>query len=74
MATIGYGDAKPITTIGKLAASAAAILGIIVLAFPISMIVEKFSSAQQKAIEEQQLQAGWLLIKINSQLKFRTAL
>ncbi|PAV85870.1 hypothetical protein WR25_09125 [Diploscapter pachys] len=68
MATIGYGDAKPITTIGKLAASAAAILGIIVLAFPISMIVEKFSSAQQKAIEEQQLQAARMSAAANNYL------
>ncbi|CAI4223600.1 unnamed protein product [Auanema sp. JU1783] len=56
MATVGYGDAKPVTTCGKLVATATSICGIIVLAFPISMIVEKFASAQQKAIESEQIQ------------------
>ena len=28
------------------------------LAFPISMIVEKFATAQQRAIEDQQIQQG----------------
>ncbi|CAJ0567309.1 unnamed protein product, partial [Mesorhabditis spiculigera] len=48
MATVGYGDAKPVTTAGKLVATTTSICGIIVLAFPISMIVEKFASAQQR--------------------------
>lgn len=39
-------------------ATATSICGIIVLAFPISMIVEKFANAQQKAIEEEQLHQG----------------
>ncbi|KHJ97947.1 Ion channel [Oesophagostomum dentatum] len=55
MATVGYGDAKPVTAFGKLVATATSICGIIVLAFPISMIVEKFASAQQKAIEDEQI-------------------
>ncbi|KIH66440.1 transporter, cation channel family protein [Ancylostoma duodenale] len=54
MATVGYGDAKPVTAFGKLVATATSICGIIVLAFPISMIVEKFATAQQKAIEAEQ--------------------
>ncbi|XGW02227.1 hypothetical protein V3C99_014347 [Haemonchus contortus] len=55
MATVGYGDAKPVTVFGKLLATATSICGIIVLAFPISMIVEKFATAQQQAIEDEQL-------------------
>lgn len=88
MATVGYGDAKPVTTCwfplilalesffeskfghekkyrvllwiagGKLVATATSICGIIVLAFPISMIVEKFASAQQRSIQEMQMQQG----------------
>eukprot|EP00080_Pristionchus_pacificus_P020770 PDM80790.1 ion channel [Pristionchus pacificus] len=65
MATVGYGDAKPVTTLGKLVATATSICGIIVLAFPISMIVEKFASAQQRSLEEAQLQQG------KSSLSFR---
>ncbi|VDM67523.1 unnamed protein product [Strongylus vulgaris] len=63
MATVGYGDAKPVTAskkylVGKLVATATSICGIIVLAFPISMIVEKFATAQQRAIEEDQIHQG----------------
>ncbi|RCN38355.1 hypothetical protein ANCCAN_15726, partial [Ancylostoma caninum] len=58
MATVGYGDAKPVTAFGKLVATATSICGIIVLAFPISMIVEKFATAQQKAIEAEQFNQG----------------
>lgn len=48
--------------VGKLVATATSICGIIVLAFPISMIVEKFASAQQKTLEEAQLQQGISLL------------
>lgn len=43
-------------------ATATSICGIIVLAFPISMIVEKFANAQQKAIEEEQLHQGTVIM------------
>uniref|UniRef100_A0A0M3J0I1 Potassium voltage-gated channel subfamily F member 1 (inferred by orthology to a human protein) n=1 Tax=Anisakis simplex TaxID=6269 RepID=A0A0M3J0I1_ANISI len=60
MTTIGYGDSIPQTTIGKIIATSASICGIIVLAFPISMIVEKFATAQQRAIErEAASKEGW---------------
>ncbi|TKR87796.1 hypothetical protein L596_012139 [Steinernema carpocapsae] len=55
MTTIGYGDSIPKTTLGKVIATSASVCGIIVLAFPISMIVEKFACAQQKAHEEAQV-------------------
>lgn len=84
MATVGYGDSKPVTTCkkkntdklveqyldGKLVATATSICGIIVLAFPISMIVEKFANAQQKAIEEDQLHQG-VMPKLSVQLQFQ---
>ncbi|KHN77867.1 Potassium voltage-gated channel subfamily B member 1 [Toxocara canis] len=53
MTTIGYGDSIPQTSVGKMIATLASVCGIIVLAFPISMIVEKFASAQQRAIERE---------------------
>ncbi|VDM61666.1 unnamed protein product [Angiostrongylus costaricensis] len=62
MATVGYGDAKPVTAFGKMVATATSICGIIVLAFPISMIVEKFATAQQRAIEDEQLHQGMLVV------------
>lgn len=39
-------------------ATSASVCGIIVLAFPISMIVEKFASAQQRAIEREAAKQG----------------
>ncbi|GMS80280.1 hypothetical protein PENTCL1PPCAC_2455, partial [Pristionchus entomophagus] len=68
MATVGYGDAKPVTTLGKLVATATSICGIIVLAFPISMIVEKFASAQQRSLEEAQLQQAQMSAVANNYL------
>uniref|UniRef100_A0A8R1ERX3 Ion_trans domain-containing protein n=1 Tax=Caenorhabditis japonica TaxID=281687 RepID=A0A8R1ERX3_CAEJA len=68
MATVGYGDAKPVTTLGKLVATSTSICGIIVLAFPISMIVEKFATAQQKAIEDQQIQQAQMSALANNAL------
>ncbi|XGW02230.1 hypothetical protein V3C99_014347 [Haemonchus contortus] len=68
MATVGYGDAKPVTVFGKLLATATSICGIIVLAFPISMIVEKFATAQQQAIEDEQLNQAQLTAAANNYL------
>ncbi|KAE9553597.1 hypothetical protein FO519_003192 [Halicephalobus sp. NKZ332] len=45
MTTVGYGDLVPVTTGGKVLASAASVCGIIVLAFPISMIIDKFAES-----------------------------
>ncbi|WKY10470.1 hypothetical protein Q1695_002659 [Nippostrongylus brasiliensis] len=68
MATVGYGDAKPVTAFGKLVATATSICGIIVLAFPISMIVEKFATAQQRAMEDEQLHQAQVSAAANNYL------
>ncbi|MFH4979523.1 hypothetical protein AB6A40_006232 [Gnathostoma spinigerum] len=45
MTTVGYGDLVPATPGGKVVAALASICGIIVLAFPISMIIDKFAES-----------------------------
>lgn len=43
MTTVGYGDVYPRTTVGKILAGMCSISGIILLAFPISVIVDNFN-------------------------------
>lgn len=43
MTTVGYGDVYPRTTAGKILAGMCSISGIILLAFPISVIVDNFN-------------------------------
>ncbi|CAD5223925.1 unnamed protein product [Bursaphelenchus okinawaensis] len=45
MTTVGYGDLVPVTAGGKVVAATASVCGIIVLAFPISMILDKFAES-----------------------------
>uniref|UniRef100_A0A914DYG4 BTB domain-containing protein n=1 Tax=Acrobeloides nanus TaxID=290746 RepID=A0A914DYG4_9BILA len=66
--TVGYGDVLVMTTIGKTVATVASICGIIILAFPISMIVEKFACAQQQAILEDQLRQAQVAAVANDYL------
>ena len=53
--TVGYGDCLIISWVGKLVAALSSVFGIIILAFPISMVVENFAVAQQKLKLENQL-------------------
>lgn len=57
MTTVGYGDLVPVTTGGKIVAAVASVCGIIVLAFPISMIIDKFAESTgqggQQLLEQQ---------------------
>uniref|UniRef100_A0A915N2T5 Uncharacterized protein n=1 Tax=Meloidogyne javanica TaxID=6303 RepID=A0A915N2T5_MELJA len=53
--TVGYGDCQILSWVGKLIAGLSSVFGIIILAFPISMVVENFAVAQQKLKLENQL-------------------
>lgn len=52
MTTVGYGDAVPLTTAGKLIASATMICGIIVIALPISVLGNNFTKLMQQYNDE----------------------
>jgi hypothetical protein len=57
MTTVGYGDAVPSSTVGKIVASAAIMCGVLVLALPITIIVDNFIKvAQDEQQAEQQKQ------------------
>ena len=52
LTTVGYGDAYPVTVIGKLLASVVALLGISVVAMPAGIIAANFSKQLEKMKSE----------------------
>ncbi|KAI6227445.1 Potassium voltage-gated channel subfamily B member 1 [Aphelenchoides fujianensis] len=64
--TVGYGDAHVQTTLGKVVATSAAIAGIIILAFPVSLIVENFAQAQHMAHVENQMRQAQISAASNN--------
>ena len=48
LTSVGYGDIVPVTVMGKCIASCASIIGILVLATPVSLVVDKFADAQER--------------------------
>jgi len=54
--TVGYGDTYPVTWLGKMIAGTAAITGILVLVFPVTIFGSNFSSAWQEYETTKKLQ------------------
>lgn len=52
MATVGYGDVYPVTSIGKIVASLAIINGLLVLALP-SMVINQTLTEERERLEIQ---------------------
>eukprot|EP00419_Tripos_fusus_P004628 CAMPEP_0172674462 /NCGR_PEP_ID=MMETSP1074-20121228/12747_1 /TAXON_ID=2916 /ORGANISM="Ceratium fusus, Strain PA161109" /LENGTH=747 /DNA_ID=CAMNT_0013491871 /DNA_START=130 /DNA_END=2373 /DNA_ORIENTATION=+ len=55
--TVGYGDEVPVTILGKLVAAATMVVGILVLAMPISVISMNFSKVWEDWSFEKEMQA-----------------
>lgn len=52
LSSVGYGDISPVSEAGKFVMSIASILGILVIALPISIISNEFSNAYDEVISE----------------------
>lgn len=48
MTTVGYGDMVPVTIYGKILGSATIVSGILVMALPITILVDNFMKVSQR--------------------------
>lgn len=53
--TVGYGDLTPKTTLGRIAGAVTAVVGILVLAVPISFISTNFQFEYSKHVKQRQI-------------------
>ncbi len=58
LATVGYGDVVPITPLGKILASATALLGLVMIALPVGIVATAFS----EVIHRRQFVVTWGMI------------
>ncbi len=58
LATVGYGDVVPITPLGKILASATALLGLVMIALPVGIVATSFS----EVIHRRQFVVTWGMI------------
>jgi voltage-gated potassium channel len=52
LTTVGYGDAFPITPLGKFLAGAIAIMGVMLIALPTGLFAASFTEAMEKERDE----------------------
>jgi voltage-gated potassium channel len=48
LTTVGYGDAYPVTTLGKVAAAIAAITGVMLIALPTGLVAASFTEGIER--------------------------